>query len=114
MSIVAELIRCRHALGLEAPLTPAVIDALGKMPYAMVTLVNCEGSTPRSEGARMLVFPDGSIAGTIGGGISEASAKRDALRALAENAPMIGHYELNSTGGAVCGGKVEYLIIPVQ
>ena len=44
----------------------------------------------------------------------EASAKRDALRALAENAPMIGHYELNSTGGAVCGGKVEYLIIPVQ
>ena len=59
-------------------------------------------------------FPDGSIAGTIGGGISEASAKRDALRALAENAPMIGHYALNSTGGAVCGGKVEYLIIPVQ
>lgn len=114
VSIVAELIRCRHMLGLEAPLTPAVINALGKMPYAMVTLVNCEGSTPRSEGARMLVFPDGSIAGTIGGGISEASAKRDALRALAENAPMIGHYALNSTGGAVCGGKVEYLIIPVQ
>ena len=114
VSIVAELIRCRHTLGLEAPLTPTVIDALGKMPYAMVTLVNCEGSTPRSEGARMLVFPDGSIAGTIGGGISEASAKRDALRALAENAPMIGHYALNSTGGAVCGGKVEYLIIPVQ
>ncbi len=114
VSIVAELIQCRHALGLEAPLIPAVIDALGEMPYAMVTLVNCEGSTPRSEGARMLVLPDGSIAGTIGGGISEASAKRDALRALAENAPMMGHYELNSIGGAVCGGKVDYLIVPVQ
>ena len=45
---------------------------------------------------------------------TQAKALPDALRALGENAPMIGHYALNSTGGAVCGGKVEYLIIPVQ
>ena len=114
VSIVAELIQCRSALGLEAPLDPAVIDTLDKTPYAMVTLVHCAGSTPRSEGARMLVFPDGSIAGTIGGGISEATAKRDALRALERGEATLGHYELNSTGGAVCGGSVDYLIIPVK
>lgn len=114
VSIVAELIRCRQSLGLEAPLDPAVIEALDTTPYAMVTLVHCAGSTPRSEGARMLVFPDGSIVGTIGGGISEAAAKKDAVRALERGAAVLGHYELNSTGGAACGGSVDYLIIPVK
>lgn len=114
VSITAELIQCRKNLGLEAPLTPDVIEALDRFPYAMVTLVDCQGSTPRSEGARMLVFPDGSIQGTIGGGISEAAAKETAQRALREDRTILASYALDATGGAVCGGKVTYLVIPVK
>jgi xanthine dehydrogenase accessory factor len=114
VSIVAELIQCRSELGLEAPLDSGVAESLSNAPYAMVTLVNCSGSTPRSEGARMLVFPDGSIRGTIGGGISEAVAKRQAIEALAEGKPRLGHYALDESGGSICGGRVTYLIIPVK
>lgn len=114
VSIVAELIQCRSELGLEAPLDSGVAEALDAAPYAMVTLVKCSGSTPRSEGARMLVFPDGSIRGTIGGGISEAVAKRQALEALKAGRPRLEHYALDGSAGSICGGRVTYLIVPVK
>lgn len=114
VSITAELIRCRAELGLAAPLDAGVAEALDAPDYAMVTLVDCSGSTPRSEGARMLVYPDGHIRGTVGGGISEAVAKRQALDALAKNEARIGHYALDGSAEAICGGRITYLIIPVK
>src|SRR6266480_2671936 len=45
-------------------------------------LVETRGSTPQKAGAAMLVFPDGSQAGTLGGGCVEAEVKRRALHAL--------------------------------
>ena len=41
--------------------------------FALVTLVRRSGSAPRAAGAQMLVRPDGSLAGTIGGGLLEAT-----------------------------------------
>ncbi|MCC8107786.1 MAG: XdhC family protein, partial [Planctomycetes bacterium] len=38
----------------------------------VATIVTRDGSAPRSAGAERLVFPDGSSAGTIGGGGGEA------------------------------------------
>ena len=35
--------------------------------YAVVTIVESDGSTPRSSG-KMLVYEDGSTEGTVGGG----------------------------------------------
>ena len=47
----------------------AVTDALDKgEPAALVTIVSTTGSTPQRVGAKMLVFPDGRLVGTIGGG----------------------------------------------
>ena len=114
VSIVAELIRCRKALGLEAPLDVGLIDALDQPPYALVTLVDCQGSTPREPGARMLVISDGSLRGTIGGGISETAAVTQALQALERNEAVIGTYRLDGSAGSICGGAVRYLIIPVK
>ena len=37
--------------------------------YAVATVVSTEGNTPRKSGAKMLVFADGSIHGSVGGGI---------------------------------------------
>jgi len=44
---------------------------------ALATVISASGSTPREEGAKMLVRPDGSIMGTIGGApLSKPSSKR--------------------------------------
>ena len=44
------------------------------------SVVETRGSTPQKAGAAMLVFPDGSQGGTLGGGCVEAEVKRQALR----------------------------------
>jgi xanthine dehydrogenase accessory factor len=47
----------------------AVAGALERgEPAALVTIVSAKGSTPQRVGAKMLVFADGRIVGTIGGG----------------------------------------------
>ena len=46
-----------------------VLERLGRGErVALVTVLETEGSVPRSTGAAMAVFPDGRIAGTVGGG----------------------------------------------
>ena len=47
---------------------------------AYTALVETRGSTPQKAGAAMLVYEDGSQAGTLGGGCVEAEVKRRALR----------------------------------
>ena len=44
----------------------------GGKSAAFVTVISVGGSTPREAGAKMLVFADGSIEGTVGGGSIEA------------------------------------------
>ncbi len=39
---------------------------------ALCTVIRTQGSVPRREGAKMLVYPDGRIVGTVGGGEMEA------------------------------------------
>ena len=112
--MVAELIQCRKALGLQAPLEADFIQGLNRFPYALVTLVDCQGSTPRAPGARMLVFGDGSIRGTIGGGPSEADAIRRGMEALKTGRPGLYIYRMDGSADSICGGVVQYLIIPVK
>ena len=38
----------------------------------LATILSHEGSTPRTAGSKMLIAGDGSIVGTIGGGLLEA------------------------------------------
>ncbi len=47
---------------------------------AYTALVETRGSTPQKAGATMLVFPDGSQTGTLGGGCVEAEVKRRATQ----------------------------------
>src|SRR5215472_10020089 len=54
-------------------------------PCVYCAVAETRGSTPQKAGAVMLVFPDGSQRGTLGGGCVEAEVKQRALRILAEN-----------------------------
>lgn len=95
---------------------PELIQALSRRlgagePAALVTVTGFTGSAPREIGAKMLVMPDQSIVGTIGGGRLEAAAIEDAVSALSEGRSRRASYELEPKAlGMYCGGKVEVFI----
>ena len=85
-----------------------------KLEAAMITVTSVLGSTPRKPGAKMLVFADGTMVGTIGGGCGEAEGRREALNVIVSCTSKI--YGLNMTAdmaqeeGMVCGGVMELFI----
>lgn len=79
---------------------------------AMVTVVAVKGSVPREAGARMVVAPNGSFKGTIGGGTLEWDCLKTAQRMLSDkNADYeLQKFALGPSLGQCCGGSVEVLI----
>jgi xanthine dehydrogenase accessory factor len=84
---------------------------------ALVTIVAATGSTPREEGAKMLVRPDGSISGTIGGGSLEAEVINEAIQVIRLGKPKRLHMSLTAKeaeeAGMICGGDLEVFIEPI-
>ncbi len=81
-------------------------------PFVVATLVKSVGSTPRVSGAKMLVYLDGSIFGTIGGGLFEKLVIEDSIGLMAKGATThLKDYHLKETGpeaiGMCCGGQAE-------
>jgi xanthine dehydrogenase accessory factor len=87
-------------------------------PVAFCRLVETRGSTPQKAGAAMLVFADGSQAGTLGGGCVEAEVKRRALGVLASGPAEIVSFQLDSDygwdDGLICGGRMQVLVDPLR
>ncbi|GDY06675.1 MAG: XdhC/CoxI family protein [Planctomycetota bacterium] len=87
-------------------------------PVAYTALVETRGSTPQKAGATMLVFPDGSQVGTLGGGCVEAEVKRRALRLLDAGQTELLTFNLDSDygwdDGLICGGRMKMLVDPVR
>jgi xanthine dehydrogenase accessory factor len=84
---------------------------------ACCRLVETRGSTPQKAGAAMVVFDDGSQAGTLGGGCVEAEVKRQALGILAGGAADVVRFQLDDDygwdDGLICGGRMQVLIDPL-
>ncbi len=76
-------------------------------PYTLCILVSTSGSTPRKSGAKMVVFGDGSILGTVGGGAIEQQAIHDALLVLQTGSPVKKTYHLKKDLEMQCGGNCE-------
>jgi len=83
-------------------------------PIALVTVTKCLGSTPCVVGSRMIVTKDKTIYGTIGGGKLEYKAIDEAIIALNENRIMESNYTLGPEFEQCCGGKVEFMIEPMN
>jgi xanthine dehydrogenase accessory factor len=85
---------------------------------ALCRLVETRGSTPQKPGAAMLVLPDGSQAGTLGGGCVEAEVKRRALAILNAGDAAVVKFQLDSDygwdDGLICGGRMQVLIEPLR
>src|SRR4051795_1407301 len=94
--------------------------ALGQgRPCVYCSVVETRGSTPQKAGAAMLVFPDGSQRGTLGGGCIEAEVKQRALAVLGGGAdrPEVLTFCLDDDygwdDGLICGGRMSILADPL-
>jgi xanthine dehydrogenase accessory factor len=82
---------------------------------ALATIISAEGSTPREEGAKMLVRADGSIMGTVGGGAVEKAVIKESLEVIRRGRAKKLEYKLAAGGelGMICGGDTEVFIEPI-
>jgi len=87
-------------------------------PVIYTALVETRGSTPQKAGAAMLVYPDGSQSGTLGGGCVEADVKRQALKLFHSGDRQLMSFQLDSDygwdDGLICGGRMTMLVDPIR
>ncbi|WP_297088879.1 XdhC family protein [Thermoleptolyngbya sp. C42_A2020_037] len=80
-------------------------------PVVLATVIQVRGSVPREVGARMLVWGDGQIWGTIGGGAGEAKVIRAAQEVLASGEKQQVQIDLSGAPNreiqGVCGGWMQ-------
>lgn len=73
----------------------------------LVTVTKSTGSTPRKQGAKMIVLPDGTFYGTIGGGtveqlaLDEAQMCLEQMQSIATEVPLIQKGEFPACGGTM-------------
>src|SRR5437016_8320079 len=83
---------------------------------ALATVAATTGSVPRQTGSKMLVYADGKVSGTIGGGKFEALVVEECLKSIATKEPVLKTYPLREdkpdSFGAICGGEVTVMIEP--
>lgn len=87
--------------------------ANGQKPAALCIVTDTQGSTPRKTGAKMIVYADGSIYGSIGGGSVEKEVAQMACRLIASGKPVRAVFNLEQDLGMHCGGKMEVYIEPL-
>ena len=84
---------------------------------ALCTIVRSQGSTPRHETSKMVVYPDGSIVGTVGGGEMENRVIAEAQQAIADGKSRLLEYNMTDPARGdpgVCGGQVEIFVDPIR
>lgn len=81
----------------------------------LATVTQARGSVPRRAGAKMLVYEDGHISGTVGGGEMESRVINEAQESLEDGRPRVLPYSLVDPGRGdpgVCGGELEVYLEP--
>jgi xanthine dehydrogenase accessory factor len=83
---------------------------------ALATVIETSGSMPRHAGSKMLIYADGRIVGTVGGGAMEARVVQAAQQVIQTMETRLETYTLNSLDAGdpgICGGTARIFIEPV-
>lgn len=121
LSILAQIVQVKNARPQTEGYPVALLDAMvqaekAHTPAVLATIIARHGSTPRDVGAKMLILPDGSIVGSVGGGIMEHYTVQAAQKLLAQAVPALQCLQLSADGKneaaaiAACGGSMEVLL----
>lgn len=92
----------------------AVLLSLGGEAAALATIIQKKGSVPRNVGSKMIIFKNGRIIGTIGGGCGEGEVIEKAMEVIETGVP--GKHTVDLTkglfyeDGGICGGTFEVFI----
>ena len=85
-----------------------------KEDFVLATILDRSGSAPRAVGTRMIVRSDGSIMGTVGGGIFEASVQQLAKQVFIDKGSVVRNFVLTSEDaesiGMICGGRLQVMV----
>jgi len=84
---------------------------------ALCTVIRTQGSTPRHVGCKMLVYPDGSTLGTVGGGLMENRVIEKAHQSMLDGKPRMLEYDMDDPehgNPGICGDRVEVFIEPLH
>ncbi|NNC93314.1 MAG: XdhC family protein [Acidimicrobiia bacterium] len=87
----------------------------GRLPVVLATVVDTRRSVPRHAGAKMLVYQDGRLTGTVGGGEMESRVIDEARTLFTTRRPQLLDYALVDPGRGdpgVCGGEVRIYLEP--
>jgi xanthine dehydrogenase accessory factor len=82
--------------------------------FAVCTVIDAQGSSPGRTTFKMIVLPDGTQTGTVGGGTLELTVARAAHEVIAEGKSRVVTFDLSQNGkdslGMLCGGQATVYI----
>lgn len=79
--------------------------------FVLATVIQSAGSTPQKPGTKMIVLPDGSLRGTVGGGAIEQQVVDASLALLGSNEmSRVLQTHLTHELGMCCGGKMSVFL----
>ncbi|MCC7541002.1 MAG: XdhC family protein [Deltaproteobacteria bacterium] len=81
---------------------------------ALATVIRTAGSTPQVVGARLLLAPDGTTVGTVGGGRIEETVIAAMRETLADGKPRRISRHLARDLGMCCGGEMEVFVERIE
>lgn len=121
VAIMAEIIQVKNQKASIGGYPKEIVKAVTQTEGAwqggvLATIVSRKGSAPRGVGTKMLIFPDGTCIGTIGGGCMEANVVQKARLMCAEKKQKAQICQIDMTGGdaeeegMVCGGVICVLL----
>ena len=121
LSILAQVVSVKNARPQTEGFSSALLDAMQHADQSgqkavLAVIIARHGSTPREVGAKMLISQDGTLTGSVGGGIMEHRTILAAQEMLAGKAPAHQTVHFSADGKnedaavAACGGSMELLL----
>ncbi|MCL4487902.1 MAG: XdhC/CoxI family protein [Chloroflexi bacterium] len=99
------------------PVSQAIVEVLqSNKPAVLATVVKVRGASPRNPGAKMVVYPDGSIVGSVGGGEMEMRVISAAQEVLRDGQTRYLDMNLSNDQRGdplICGGEMEIFVEPL-
>ncbi len=119
LSILAEIVAVKRTnqggtqwLSSDIELVEAIAHEDYK-PEAVITVLSTEGSVPTEVGCKLGMTYEGNIAGSVGGGCSEAEAMQAGREVIKNGGWKILEIDLTDSAedeGMVCGGTMRVLV----
>ena len=125
LSILAQVVSIKNARSQTEGFSSAILDAMAQADHTgqrtvLAVITARHGSTPREAGAKMLVLADGTVVGSVGGGVMEHRTILAAQEMLAGNTPaqQLMHFSADGkdedAAAAACGGSMEIWLAILQ